>query len=448
MNQHYSDNRKINPVEKKGLKNLLTNDFDNQIEIGPTNLAVTEWMKVGLELPNLQKMREYRWERLVKHIVERDYGGVLLFDPLNIRYATDSTNMQIWNMHNPFRAVLICSDGFMVIWDYKNSPFLSTFNPLVKEQRFGADLFYFARGDKANIAADKFSNEIRILLKEHAGENKRLAVDKILVNGLKALETQGLEIFEGEELTEKTRSIKGEDEIKAMRCASVACENSVYLMENFAREKVPFGNISENEIWSVLHAENIKRGGEWIETRLLASGPRTNPWFQECGPRITRNNEIIAFDTDLVGCYGICVDISRTWWIGDKKPRSDMIYAMQHAYEHIVTNMAMLKPGVSMEDLTHNSHRLDQKFQKGKYGVLMHGVGLCDEWPSINYPDGFQKGAYDYPLEEGMVMCVEVLASPEGGDFSIKLEDQVLITAEGYENLTKYPFDPRLMDKS
>ena len=46
-----------------------------------------------------------------------------------------------------------------------------------------------------------------------------------------------------------------------------------------------------------------------------------------------------------------------------------------------------------------------------------------------------------------MVMCVEVLASPEGGDFSIKLEDQVLITAEGYENLTKYPFDPRLMDK-
>ena len=53
MNQHYSNNRKINPVEKKGLKNLLTKDLDNQIEIGPTNLAFTEWMKVGLELPNL-----------------------------------------------------------------------------------------------------------------------------------------------------------------------------------------------------------------------------------------------------------------------------------------------------------------------------------------------------------------------------------------------------------
>ena len=67
------------------------------------------------------------------------------------------------------------------------------------------------------------------------------------------------------------------------------------------------------------------------------------------------------------------------------------------------------------------------------------------EWPSINYPDGFIEGAYNYALEEGMVLCVEVLVSPENGDFSIKLEDQVLITSDGYENLTKYPFDDRLL---
>ena len=447
MDKYFRDSRKIVPGSKFRQTEGRENDHD-QIEIGPTNLAVTEWLDNGMELPNLQDMREYRWKRLHNHILERDYAGLLLFDPLNIRYATDSTNMQIWNMHNPFRAVLICADGYMVIWDYKNSPFLSIFNPIVKEQRFGADLFYFARGDKANIQADRFSNEIRLLLKEHSGENKRLAVDKILVNGLRALEIQGFEIFEGEELTEKARSIKGKDEIKAMRCASVACENSVHLMESFARKNVPNGNVSENDIWAVLHAENIKRGGEWIETRLLASGPRTNPWFQECGPRLTKNNEIIAFDTDLVGSYGICVDISRTWWIGNKNPRPDMVYAMKHAHEHIMTNMSMLKPGVSMEDLTLQSHTLDNQYQKGKYGVLMHGVGLCDEWPSINYPDGFVKGAYDYPLEEGMVLCVEVLVSPEGGDFSIKLEDQVLITGNGYENLTKYPFDQKLMGYS
>ena len=447
MVKHYSETRKIDPTRGEVLGDNTPND-KNRIEIGPTRLAYREWEEAGLQLPDLQRMRRYRWERLTQHIVDRGYGGLLMFDPLNIRYATDSTNMQLWNTHNPFRAVLLCADGYMVIWDYKNSPFLSTFNPLVREQRSGADLFYFDRGDKVDVAADIFSNEVRVLIQEHAGNNKWLAVDKIMLHGLRALEAQGFEIMEGEEVTEKSRSIKGPDEILAMRCASLACENAVAEMERAARAGVPKGEMSEDDIWAVLHSENIRRGGEWIETRLLASGPRTNPWFQECGPRIAQNNEILAFDTDLVGSYGICVDISRTWWIGDKNPRPDMISAMQHAHEHIMQNMEMLKPGVPMKELSLNTHVLEEQYQSGKYGCLMHGVGLCDEWPLIAYPDKLVEGAYEYEIEAGMVLCVEALVSPKGGDFSIKLEDQVLVTETGYENLTRYPFDERLMGQA
>ena len=266
-----------------------------------------------------------------------------------------------------------------------------------------------------------------------------------MMHAVRALTEAGFELMEGEEVTEKARSVKGPDEIKAMRCASHACETACAAMEEFARTRVPGGTVSEDDIWAVLHAENIKRGGEWIETRLLTSGPRTNPWFQECGPRIVQNNEIVAFDTDLIGSYGICVDISRTWWIGDRPPRQDMIDTMRHAVEHIQTNMDMLAPGVRIEDLSRNCHTLWPSLQKQKYGCLMHGVGLCDEWPRVAYPDGMVPGAFDYELEAGMVLCVEVLASPEGGDFSIKLEDQVLVTETGYENLTRYPFDPALM---
>jgi len=444
MNEHFRDRRKIDPSRGTVLGDGTPNDND-RIEIGPTQLAFAEWAAAGLSLPNLEAMRSYRWQRLTQAIVDRDYGGLLMFDPLNIRYATDSTNMQLWNTHNPFRALLLCADGYMVMWDYKNSPFLSTFNPLVREQRSGADLFYFDRGDKVDVAADALSNEIRDLIAEHGGGNKRLAVDKIMLHGLRALEAQGFEIMEGEEVTEKARAIKGVDEILAMRCASHACETAVRAMEDFARLNVGDGTTSEDDIWAVLHAENIRRGGEWIETRLLASGPRTNPWFQECGPRITQRNEIISFDTDLVGSYGICVDISRSWWIGDQKPRPDMIYAMQHAHEHIMTNMEMLKPGVMIPELSAGTHVLDAKYQAQKYGCLMHGVGLCDEWPLVAYPDHAVEGAYDYPLEPGMVLCVEALVGEVGGDFSIKLEDQVLITEDGYENLTTYPFDPALM---
>jgi Xaa-Pro aminopeptidase len=444
MNQSYRDLRKIDPG-RGARRGDNTPDDPDRVEIGPTRLAYGEWAAAGLALPDLQAMRRFRWERLTAAVVARDYAGLLLFDPLNIRYATDSTNMQLWNTHNPFRALLLCADGYMVLWDYKNAPFLSSFNPLVREVRSGADLFYFDRGDKVDVAADAFAREVAAILAEHAPGNRRLAADKVMLHGLRALEAQGLAILDGEEVTEKTRAVKGPDEIRAMRCAVHACETSMAAMERFARAAVPGGGVSEDDIWAVLHAENIRRGGEWIETRLLASGPRTNPWFQECGPREVKPNEILAFDTDLIGSYGICVDISRTWWLGDAPPRPEMVAAMRHAHEHILANMAMLRPGVAIPDLIAGCHRLEAKYQAQKYGCMMHGVGLCDEWPLVAYPDMAVPGAFDYVLEPGMVLCVEALVGEVGGDFSIKLEDQVLITETGHENLTRYPFDAALM---
>jgi Xaa-Pro aminopeptidase len=75
----------------------------------------------------------------------------------------------------------------------------------------------------------------------------------------------------------------------------------------------------------------------------------------------------------------------------------------------------------------------------------MHGVGLCDEWPHIDYPDHYKEGAFEAVLEPGMMLCVEALIGEEDGDFCIKLEDQVLITEDGFENLISYPYDAQLM---
>ncbi len=443
MNQHYSDRRKIDPTRGETLGDGTPNDND-RVEIGPTQTAFAEWQAAGLALPNLDRMRHHRWQRLTQALVDRDYGGLLMFDPLNIRYATDTTNMQLWNSHNPFRACLLCADGHMVMWEYKNSPFLVTFNPLVKELRTGASFFYNVCGDATARDARSFAAQVDEVMRAHVGTNRRIAVDKIMVHGLRELERAGFQVMEGEEVTERTRAIKGPDEILAMKAAHHACEAAIAEMEHEARTRIPLGGMSEDDVWAELHKGNIKRGGEWIETRLLASGPRTNPWFQECGPRLIQPNEIVAFDTDLIGCYGICIDISRTWWVGDRKPRPDMTSAFAHARDHIDTNMAMLKPGVTIHELTHGGHQLAPQFWKQKYSCKMHGVGLCDEWPFVPYSDTWVDGAFDVALEPGMVLCVEALVSPEGGDFSIKLEDQVLITETGYENLTKYPFDPRL----
>jgi len=433
---------KIDPTRRPatGLRPDNTPDDDDRIEIGPTPLAYAEWSAAGLECPDLQAMRRHRWERLTAAVAQADLAGLLMYDPLSIRYATDTTHMQLWAAHNPFRACLLMADGHMVLWEYGGLAYMSEYNPLVREVRSGGSFFYFATGDRTDEKAGEFAGQIDELLRTHGGSNRRLAVDKIQIAGLRALDALGIEVHDGEEITEHARAIKGPDEIKAMRCAMWACERSVEAMREATRP-----GLTENDVWAELHKENIRRGGEWIETRILASGARTNPWFQECGPRVIGNNEIVAFDTDLIGCYGMCSDISRTWFIGDGKPSDAQRRLHAIAHEHIATNMELLKPGVTFRELTHGGHQLPDEFVAQRYGSRFHGVGLCDEWPAIKHPIDFEERGYDGVLEPGMMLCVEAYIGAVGGADGIKLEDQVLITEDGYENLTACPFDPLLM---
>ncbi|HDM8202570.1 TPA: aminopeptidase P family protein [Vibrio harveyi] len=435
-------NRKIDPSRRRAAQlkpDGSVNDND-RVEIGPTALAFQEWADLGLTPPNLHKMREYRLKRIVDQLQARDLAGVLLFDPLNIRYATDSTNMQLWIAHNHARACFVSAEGYMILWDFHNCEHLSAHLPLVKEVRNGASFFYFETGNRTNEHAHHFAKEIADIVKRHGGGSNRIAVDKIEIVGLRELDKQGFDIFDGQEVMELARAVKNIDEINAMRCSIASTEIA---MKKMQEATVP--GVTENDIWSVLHAENIKRGGEWIECRILSSGPRTNPWFQECGPRVVKEGELLAFDTDLIGPYGFCADLSRTWLIGDVEATEEQRHLYRVAYEHIQHNMEILKPGMTFEEVTRSGLLLPEKYRPQRYGVMMHGVGLCDEYPSIRYPEDLEGHGYDGVLEPGMALCVEAYVGAVGGKEGVKLEDQVIITEDGFENLTNYPFEKELL---
>ena len=89
---------------------------------------------------------------------------------------------------------------------------------------------------------------------------------------------------------------------------------------------------------------------------------------------------------------------------------------------------------------------LPKKYEALRYSCKMHGVGLCDEWPLVHYPVDYVDGAFDAILEPGMVLCVEAYIGEEGGLEGIKLEDQVLVTEYGYENLTNFQFEKELIN--
>jgi Xaa-Pro aminopeptidase len=238
---------------------------------------------------------------------------------------------------------------------------------------------------------------------------------------------------------EHARTVKSVEELQAMRRAIAACEAALGRMQLALRP-----GMTEIDLWAVLHAENIRRGGEWIETRLLTSGPRTNPWFQECSARVIEAGDLVAFDTDLIGPYGYCVDMSRTWLAGDGAPTPEQRALYEMAADQIDANTELLRPGASFRELADAAMNLPADYLANRYSVLFHGVGLCDEYPAIPYPSDWERSGYDGQLEAGMVLCVESYVGRHGGREGVKLEDQVLITPTGHERLTSFPRDDRL----
>ena len=324
----------------------------HHLNLGPGAELEALWQSDGLELPDLAAMRRYRIDRLRRQMKAMDYDGALLMDPMNIRYATDSTNMQVWVMHNAARYCWVGMDGSCIVWEFNECEFLNAHNPAVTEVRPAKSSTFFLAGPRWAEAANRFADEIIDVVTTHAGEHARIAVDQCHAIGYQRFAKAGIQVENGQELMELARVIKGPDEIRAMRCAVHACHASMDEMRDAMQP-----GMSERDIWSVLHAGNIRRAGEWIETQILASGPRTNPWMQEASSRIIETGDLLAYDTDLVGAYGMMVDISRTWIVGDEKPSSAQATTHAIAHEQIDRNTELLRPGTSFRQLTFDSHK-------------------------------------------------------------------------------------------
>ena len=385
----------------------------------------------------VSKVRAYRHDRIRQKLAEHDCAAILLCDPLNIRYATDCSDMQVWTMHNASRYALVCANGPTICFEYKNAMHLAENLDRVDEVRPATSWFYFSAGPRIAEKVKIWAAELADVVRQNGGGNMRLAVDKMEPAGVDALRAQGIEIVEGQELTETARMKKSPEEIEMMRWTIRVCEQGMWRM----RENSVAGK-SENEIWAELHYENIRNGGEWIETRLLSIGERTNPWFQECSAHVGQDGDMLSFDTDMVGPYGYCADISRSWIIGGVAPNDEQRTIYNFAKSEIEHNLSVIEAGMSFEEFSAKSMRIPQQYHDNRYSCAFHGVGLCDEYPSVPTHVDFEVGkGYPGIIEEGMVLCIESCTGLNGGRECVKLEIQVLVGENGVEQLDNFPFE-------
>ncbi|MFL2893975.1 MAG: M24 family metallopeptidase [Candidatus Pelagibacter sp.] len=381
---------------------------------------------------NFQKLRSYRLDRVKKELKKNNLEACILFDPVNIRYALDSVNMSVYNMHNLTRYCFVPVNGPVILYEYFNCEILSKDLNLIDEIRPAITWDYFSNGDQASSQLKKWINEIEDLSKSYF-KSKKIAIDVINGPAVTALNQTGIEVVDAKLILEQARVIKSPEELKCMKAAIEVAEIGVTKMRNELK-----AGMTEDELWSILHKTNIEHGGEWIECRILSSGERTNPWMQESSNKVIQSGEMVAFDTDMVGPYGYCADISRTFVEGHKfNSEQKNLYKM--ATDHINHNARLIKNGVSFREFSENSWKLPEEYYGNRYSCVIHGIGLCDEWPQIKYPtDGGQKEGY---FEKNMTITVETYIGKVGGREGVKLEQQYLVGDNNLELMSHHPLE-------
>ena len=381
---------------------------------------------------DFDKLRSYRLDRVRNELKKNNIEACILFDPVNVRYALDTVNMSVYNMHNLTRYCFIPVDGPTILYEYFNCEILSKGLDLIDEIRPAITWDYFSNGDQSELQLKKWVNEVNDLSNTYF-KSKKIAIDVINGPAVNELNKKGIKVLEAKKILEQARVIKSSEEIKCMRAALDVADIGIIKMRDYLKS-----GITEDELWSILHKTNIENGGEWIECRILSSGSRTNPWMQESSNKIIQDGEIVSFDTDMVGPYGYCADISRAFVCGNKfNEYQKKLY--QTAVEQIDYNSRLIKAGLTFKEFTEKAWILPEKYYGNRYSVMLHGIGLCDEWPAIRYPtDGGERSG---TFQKNMTITLESYIGEVGGNEGVKLEQQYLVGENGLELMSHHPLE-------
>ncbi len=387
-------------------------------------------------LPEIDRDRLYRYrtERL-REQMRPDFviGSVHHVDARCIDYSKERTE-ELFQSRIPSTYLFLAQEGPNVIHGgYADSPLIDRAEP-------ARHISFFDAADNLADNARLLAGDLVRYLEEQGTDNRRVAIEYVNPSVTQACLQRGLEVVDGIAISEKARLIKSPDEIECIKWAVAVAELGIAKMKEALRP-----GITELQLWGLLNYTNLANHGEWHDGRMLASGPRINPWLQEASQRVICSGDLVGFDTDMVGPMGYFCDISRTFHCGPARPTQRQKEIYQLAYAEIQHNLALVRPGITFHEIQQQSFPIPENCQENAYPCIIHGVGMCDEYPRIN-PAHRGLNPYDGTVEAGMVLTVESYMGPNGERDGVKLEEQVLITADGYEQLSSYPLEAVFLD--
>ncbi|MGH1543151.1 MAG: M24 family metallopeptidase [Arenicella sp.] len=388
----------------------------------------------GMPDIDMERLYAYRLERIKAELRENELAMCVLVNPISLRYAVDYHCYSLFQAHIPTTYLFVSVDGPTVI----HGAYIDS--SLVDEVRPGQPLSVFDGGFELEQSAKLFARDIARYLLEIDSDNRRVALEYVNPSITQALMKSGLEVVDGVVIAEQARVIKSKEEMDCMRWAISVAEHGITMMQQALKP-----GVREVQLWGILNYANLANSGGWHEGRMLSSGDRINPWLQEASQRAVEAGDLVGFDTDMVGPYGYFADISRTFFCGPGQPSKRQKQLYQLAVDEIEHNLSLIRPGLSFGEFQKQAFMPPEEFHENAYPCVLHAVGMCDEYPRIN-PVFRGPNPYDGEFSAGMVLCIESYIGAAQERDGVKLEQQILVTETGYELLSTFPYDEKLLD--
>jgi Xaa-Pro aminopeptidase len=333
----------------------------------------------------VDRLREERLARISGLLAESELGALLCFDMVNIRYIT-ATHIGTWAQDKLNRFCLLPQSDQPIMWDFGSAArHHQLYNPWLGDGRSRAGIStlrgaMLPEAGRAEDVAGKIKRELqeRDLLSEPVG------VDAVEPAVLFALQAEGIQVVDGQQLMQAARVIKTQDEITLLNTACMMVDAAY---EELYRAMKP--GMRENECVALVNKVLYDMGSEHVEGVNAISGERCNPHPHVYTDRALRPGDPAYFDI-LHSFMGYRTCYYRT-------------FAVASASKALV-----------------DAYRRCRYYLDAAISRLV----------SLDHPE---------EIREGMVFALETFWPASDGWSAARIEEQLVVTADGCEVITRFP---------
>lgn len=391
------------------------------------------------ERVNIERLRQDRLHRIKTALKKSELGSLLCFDMNNIRYIT-ATHIGTWAMDKLVRFSLLPQDDEPILWDFGSAArHHQIYCPWLGERsRAGISTLRGATNPGSGMAED-VAKKIKLELEKRKLSNEPVGVDVIELPVLFALQAQGIKVVDGQQLMHEVRKIKTQDEITLLNCATMMVDAAYDELYRFMKP-----GVKENECVGVVSKVLYDLGSEHVEGVNAISGERCSPHPHVYTDRVLRPGDPAFFDI-LHSYNGYRTCYYRTFAVGSASPA--MVEAYKRSRDYMDAAISIVKPGITTADVVKLWPKAEEfGFANEEAAFALqygHGVGLSI-WEK---PIFSRLVSLDHPevIEEGMVFALETYWPASDGWSAARLEEEVVVTKDGCEVITRFPSEKLLV---